>query len=123
MALCGLLAAHWQDPLTKFERRWYWLLKTMAVYSKKGLILRNSEALFRSLEEQATQDSFYTCTVWQRRSYCGGDWREGVGAPCEMRWSDAFPTSLGEHSAGNHCVLRACEWIVRNGGDELATSL
>ena len=81
MALCGLLAAHWQDPLTKFERRWYWLLKTMAVYSKKGLILRNSEALFRSLEEQATQDSFYTCTVWQRRSCCGGDWREGVGAP------------------------------------------
>jgi hypothetical protein len=35
----------------------------MQVYSRKGLILRNSEALFRSLEEQATQDSFYTCMM------------------------------------------------------------
>ena len=48
-----------QDPLNAFERKWHWLLRGMRVYGTKAKILVNSEAIFRSAEEQATQNCFY----------------------------------------------------------------
>ena len=53
-----------QRTLNDFEKRWKWLLSAMRVYGKKAQILTNSEFIFRSAEEQATQDVFYEGTDW-----------------------------------------------------------
>ena len=53
-----------QRTLNDFEKRWKWLLSAMRVYGKKAQILTNSEFIFRSAEEQATQDVFYEGMHW-----------------------------------------------------------
>ena len=45
--------------MNPFESKWYWLLKAMQVYGTKAQILVNSEAMLRSLDEQATQNCVY----------------------------------------------------------------
>jgi hypothetical protein len=39
--------------------RYYYLLKAMGVFSRKARTGGGSEAIFRSLEEQATQDVWW----------------------------------------------------------------
>lgn len=52
-------ALYLPDPLTPMEKKYYYLLKAMRVYSNKAQTGKFSEALFRSVEEQATQDCVY----------------------------------------------------------------
>lgn len=46
-------------PLNEFVKRYYWLLKPMGIFSQKARTGVNSEAIFRSLEEQATQNVWF----------------------------------------------------------------
>lgn len=49
-----------QTPLNMFMKKYYYLLKTLGVWSSKARVGTNSTALFRSIEEQATQNMWWT---------------------------------------------------------------
>ncbi len=48
-----------QSPLSEFASRYHYLLSALGVYSQKARVGGQSESLFRSLEEQATQDAWW----------------------------------------------------------------
>lgn len=48
-----------QDPQTPFEKKWYWLLKAMRVYGTRARVGVNADTIYRSAEEQATQNCVY----------------------------------------------------------------
>jgi hypothetical protein len=47
-------------PLNAFARRHYYLLNVMGVFSQKARVGAASEALYRSIDEQATQSAWWT---------------------------------------------------------------
>lgn len=55
-----------ESPLNLFFQRYYYLLKGVGVFSRRANTGVNSEAIFRSLEEQATQDAWWVSLGLQR---------------------------------------------------------
>lgn len=48
-----------QSPHNVFVQRYYYLMKGLGVFSRKAVTGTNSEAIFRSIEEQATQSVWW----------------------------------------------------------------
>ena len=51
-----------QSPPNIFMQRYYYLLRFMGVFSQKATVGVQSEAIFRSIEEQATQNTWFDGT-------------------------------------------------------------
>jgi len=59
--------SYWQPtPPNVFVRRYYYLLKLLGVFSRKAEAGGSSEAIFRSIEEQATQSVWWDTLGLQR---------------------------------------------------------
>ena len=48
-----------QSPLNMFMQRYYYMLRAIGVFSRKATTGVHSEAIFRSVEEQATQNIWF----------------------------------------------------------------
>jgi hypothetical protein len=55
-----------QSPLNVTVHKYYYLLKAFGMFSRKAQTGTNSEDIYRSIEEQATQDVW-----WEGASCCG----------------------------------------------------
>ena len=62
LVLSRVVAA--QSPPNVFVQRYYYLLKGLGVFSRRATTGTNSEAIFRSIEEQATQDVWWECETF-----------------------------------------------------------
>ena len=50
-----------QSPLNLFFQRYYYLVKAAGAFSRRAKTGVGSEAIFRSIEEQATQSAWWDC--------------------------------------------------------------